>query len=147
MIDVLFLHLSLVTSALVAGGLALVSLGIVRAGRTLDARSWPELHRALDTTIGPYMSRVLALAILAVTGLAISASGSRVHFAVAAALFAGVLAISVSVNVPLNRAVAHWTVPPPTWERTRARWNTFQHLRATLALVGFAVVVVGSGAS
>jgi hypothetical protein len=143
-IDSILLPISLVAGALVAGGLALVSLGIVRAARTLDAQTWPSLHRALNSTIGPYVSKVLAVAILAAAATAVASVGGRILFAAAAAMFGCVLAVSLSVNVPINRAIARWTVAPPLWERVRERWNTFQHLRAVLALAGFALVLAGA---
>ena len=120
------------------------ALGIVRAGSTLDQRSWPELHRALDRTIGPYLSRTLVVAIVTTGLVAVLLPASRVPFGIATALFAGVLGISIAINVPINRTVASWTATPTSWRTVRARWGSFQHMRALLAVAGFALVLAGT---
>lgn len=133
-------------AALVAGGLAVVSAGIARAGVHLDEHTWPVLHRALDRTISPYMRALALLAFAsALTSAVVSgATAAGFAFAAAAAVFAVVLAISVRVNVPINREVAAWTTPPPpAWRSTRARWNTYQHVRTAVAITGWLATSTG----
>lgn len=142
--------ISSIAAALVAGGLALVSLGIVRAGRTLDATTWTALHRALDRTIGPYFQLVLPIAIVTSTAVAVAPSlgvgvpvtaAVRLAYAVAAALFVAIFVVSVRGNVPINREVAAWTAPPADWAMRRARWNALQAIRASAAMAAFVGMV------
>jgi hypothetical protein len=70
---------SSISIALIAGGLAVVSL-IARAGRTFDGRTWTAMHRAFDARIGPYMAGLLLVAI-ASTAVALVA-GLQLAFSV-----------------------------------------------------------------
>ena len=47
-------------------------------------------------------------------------------------------AITLSVNVPIDRQIAGWTVGtlPADWERIRNRWEFYHGLRTALTLVG-----------
>jgi uncharacterized membrane protein len=63
---------------------------------------------------------------------------------VAAILFAAAVAVTLAVNVPINRQTAQWDPlnPPGDWQRLRTRWERFQNVRSILLLVGFALLTI-----
>ena len=126
-----------IAAGLVAGGLVLVSLGIVRAGRTFDATTWTTVHRALDKTIGPYMRAAVLIVIASSATLAFV----NPTYAVSAVLFVVVLAISLRGNIPINREVAAWSAPPMDWHTRRDRWNALQAQRAIAAAGGLVAML------
>lgn len=66
--------------------------------------------------------------------------------AAAGLLMVGALAITLSVNVPLDNQFKAWTLQtlPPDWERIRDHWEAFHSLRSWLAFAGFACLAAGS---
>lgn len=140
--------ISWIVAALIAGGFAVITIGIAPAGATLDGPTWSALHRAFDRRLGPYFQVLLPIALATTAAVATASriipslvipSAVRVAFAVAGALFLAILVISVTVNVPINREVAAWTEPPADWAARRARWNAMHAVRT---LAGFAAFVV-----
>jgi hypothetical protein len=116
------LFLTLAASALAAGGLALVSMGIVRATLGLDAQAWPQVHRALDRTIGPWMAALLVLSILGTGGVALALRSApppaRLLFGLAAALFVAAFATS-PLSCGQEEAPGHAGAPGPLFSSPR----------------------------
>jgi hypothetical protein len=58
---------------------------------------------------------------------------------VGTALLVVALIITLSVNVPIDEAIAGWTVTtlPPDWTSTRNRWEVYHAARTFLSLAGF----------
>jgi uncharacterized membrane protein len=49
------------------------------------------------------------------------------------------LAITLTVNVPIDHAIDRWTIEtlPPDWTSSRDRWQLFHTLRTFACLAGF----------
>lgn len=60
---------------------------------------------------------------------------------------AGVIGVTVAVNLPLNDALAAATVTPEgaprIWGEYSARWTAWNHLRTAAATLAFALLVLG----
>jgi uncharacterized membrane protein len=56
-----------------------------------------------------------------------------------AALLVVALVITLSVNVPIDRAIDRWTVDtlPSDWTSIRNRWETYHAARTFISLAGF----------
>jgi uncharacterized membrane protein len=50
--------------------------------------------------------------------------------------YAAIIAISLSTNVPTNRAIARWSIqsPPENWNAIRAGWIRWHILRTLVAV-------------
>ena len=55
------------------------------------------------------------------------------------ALLLVALAITLSVNVPIDHAIDRWTVQtlPPDWTTSRDRWQAYHTSRTVMSLLGF----------
>lgn len=109
--------------------------------RRLPQQERIDVEQGLLKTFGrvmPFgMTASLVLAIVFAT------SGGRPAWSwTAPAALATALIATICVNVPINRATGHWDAvhPPPDWERTRRRWETFQGIRSWLQLIGFVLI-------
>ena len=142
--------LALLLAALASGALLVNWLGLARAMARLSAPAYVELHQHTSRTFDPYMPIVVIGALM--SGVALAAVGSGLRpLSVALPLFgalcyAGVMAISLSVNVPINRQVARWSIsaPPDHWATARRRWINFHILRTLLsapALLSYVLAV------
>lgn len=65
---------------------------------------------------------------------------------VAVALIVATVAVTLVVNVPINRQTAQWNPlnPPPDWQLLRNRWERFQAIRSMLLLLGFSCLVLAA---
>lgn len=104
-------------------------------------------HERIDVEQGllKTFGRVMPIGMTASLVLAIifaSNSGSPAWSWAAPATLAASLITTIAVNVPINRATGHWDTehPPPGWERTRHRWETFQGIRSWPLLIGFVLI-------
>jgi hypothetical protein len=54
-------------------------------------------------------------------------------------LLAVALGITLSVNVPIDHAIARWTIDtlPPDWSSIRNRWEAYHAARTFVSLAGF----------
>ena len=61
------------------------------------------------------------------------------------ALLGAALVITLRVNVPIDEAIAGWTLEtlPPDWTIIRDRWETSHVARTFLSLVGFGSALAG----
>jgi uncharacterized membrane protein len=73
---------------------------------------------------------------------------ARAAFAVAAALVASVMTVSITKNVPVNRYIMSLDpqCQPDAWEQLdpRSRWRTWNLVRTMLALAAFAMNAVAA---
>jgi uncharacterized membrane protein len=58
-------------------------------------------------------------------------------------LLGSVIAVTLSVNVPIDNEIKTWTPTtlPPDWESTRARWAELHTLRTFLSLAGLTAAI------
>ena len=142
---------AMLLAALATGGLMVNWVGLTRAmARTTSAAAYTEFHQATNRTFDPYMPIVVSGAI--VGGVALAAVSSGVHsasgwLAISGAIcYAAVIAMSLSTNVPINKAIAGWSIqsPPDTWEAVRGGWIRW-HILRTLVSVPALVCYLLSG--
>jgi asparagine N-glycosylation enzyme membrane subunit Stt3 len=128
-IEIVIRLVALLLAALATGALMVNWIGLTRAmARISSAAAYTELHQATNRTFDPYMPMVVFGAILG--GVALAAVSPGVHspcgrLAIAGAVgYAAVIAISLSTNVPTNRAIASWSIqsPPENCRAIRAGW-------------------------
>jgi uncharacterized membrane protein len=116
--------------------LAVVSVGLL-AGLMLGTgmeqytlRALPEAHWTLEhQTMDALFRRVMpsffnVTAILVITASILAKGAARWMFGMAALLLVVSIAITVRIEVPMNRAVALWTpgAAPADWAMLRDRW-------------------------
>ena len=149
MSSVTTLHAVAIFSVFTVGLIAGQMLAIGRANyaaRGLPETTWTlRFHSENDLfakTMPPFL-------IAPATGLAIlyflTHDDAREMFATAAVLILIVLAITMAINVPINREVQSWTAgaAPSTWMLTRDRWLKFHLVRTVVGLLSFAVAATG----
>lgn len=150
-IEILIRLVALLLAALATGGLMVNWIGLTRAmARISSAAAYTEFHQATNRTFEPYMPIVVFGAILG--GVALVAVSPGVHSATGqlaitgAVGYAAVIAISLSTNVPTNKAIAGWSMqsPPDNWEAVRAGWIRW-HILRTLVSVPALVCYLLSG--
>lgn len=138
---------ALAGNGVAAGVFAGTVLGGVPLLLALPPDRYVHAHGFLATRYDPFMPVTLALTALLDLVLAIAGSGgSRVLFAVAGVLLLGVMTVSVTKTVPINR----WVVSldpqrlPADWDQRdpRGSWNTWNRVRTALAVAGLMVNVV-----
>jgi hypothetical protein len=120
------------------------------------ARTMTEYDAVTFLTDGQHMIDNLAIvmAVLMISAVAIGLatvvllfrSGSTVSGWLALAalvLMAGVMAVTLAVEVPIDNQIKTWTVDtlPPDWTAIRARWAAFHTFRTFLALGSVAVAL------
>ena len=92
---------------------------------------WPKGQTELKARVVVAVTLVLAFE---------SVPGGAAAAAAGTLLAIGVIAISVGVNVPINKLVCEWApdAPPANWAAVRARWTRFHAIRTNRSLVAFA---------
>jgi uncharacterized membrane protein len=95
--------------------------------------------------------RNLSLLCLALMGLSVAFYPDKTglgFYAVIASLplIIAALVITTAIEVPINNQVVTWTSGnvPPGWENLRNRWQRYNVVRTILALLSFALFVVGT---
>jgi uncharacterized membrane protein len=135
-------------AALATGGLMVNWVGLGRAMSHLSASTYVEFHQATNHTFDPYMPIVVVGTIFGGIVLAILSQGVRSpsgELAIAGSVcYAAGLAISLSINVRINKQVERWSVehPPDDWAAVRSRWIRFHIVRTLFSLPGLACYVL-----
>jgi hypothetical protein len=150
-IEIVVRLVALLLAALATGGLMVNWIGLTRAmARMSSAAAYTEFHQATNRTFDPYMPIVVSGAIVGGVALAAVSPGLRSApgwLAIFGAVsYAAVIAISLSTNVPTNKAIAGWSVqsPPDNWRAVRAGWIRW-HILRTLVSVPALVCYLLSG--
>ena len=143
------LHLAIVVFAALATGALMVNwVGLSRAMSRLSVSTYVEFHQATNHTFEPYMPIVIMGALLGGVVLAIFSPGIYSlsgELAIAGSVcYVGVMAVSLSTNVRINKQIARWSVqsPPEDWTRIRARWVRFHIVRTLFSLPGLAFYIL-----
>jgi hypothetical protein len=141
---------ALIFAGLAAGGLVFMYAVVTRATLTLSGSSYTATHQATARTASPYMTGITVVG--TVTAVALLAALWRDGQSVAAGFVAaavvaalGVIAISVSLSVPMNRQIAKWDIenPPADWARVRTRWMHVHLSRTVTSVCGFVLIATG----
>ena len=143
------LELAIVVFAALATGALMVNwVGLSRAMSRLSVSTYVEFHQATNHTFEPYMPIVIMGALLGGVVLAIFSPGIHSlsgELAIAGSVcYVGVMAVSLSTNVRINKQIARWSVqsPPEDWTRIRARWVRFHIVRTLFSLPGLAFYIL-----
>lgn len=145
----IFRFLSAFAAGIAAGTLVAVFAGVIPVLRRLPPPDALRVKRLLDPFIDRYQPATVVLAaISAVVILLHDLTSSETVFTVVG--LAGSIAVgvtSVSVNMPINRAMGVWPpdAVPPEFEPLLARWIRFHGVRtlaAVVALAGFVLAIV-----
>jgi uncharacterized membrane protein len=135
-------------AALATGGLMVNWIGLARAMSRLSALAYVEFHQATNHTFDPYMPIVVVGTILGGIVLAILSPGIHSlsgELAILGCLcYVAGLAISLSINVRINKQIERWSVknPPADWSAVRTRWVRFHIVRTLFSLPGLACYVL-----
>ncbi len=136
---------AVVFSGLIAG--QMVAIGLAdQAVRSLPETSWTLRFQAENTLFTKTMPPALIVPLAGLIAMIfLSAGARRILFGVAAAFEAVVLAITLAVNVPMNKEVQSWQAgaAPSTWVAVRDRWLRFHWLRTAMGAVAFTFATIG----
>ncbi|MEV5329741.1 DUF1772 domain-containing protein [Nonomuraea fastidiosa] len=136
----MILPISLLAGGLAAGALCLSALGGAPMLVALPVHQYVNVHKFLVTRFDPFMPICLLVALLADATIAVLAPGDLVRaLAVTGALlYAGVITVSLTKNVPINRWIAALDPAdlPADWHSVdpRARWRSWNMVRTCLAV-------------
>jgi Domain of unknown function (DUF1772) len=139
--------LGLFCLALVAGIGVEITLnnGVLRA---LPATTFVPLHQRRERAHARLMPPLVTLALLATLGVALSwgEQPARLWLTFASGLaILVVIAVTLVVEVPLNRRIQRWRpdAPPDNWRTLRDRWMRSNDLRTVAAVAALALLVAG----
>src|SRR5262245_50813421 len=138
----LFVHVFLF--ALVVGVFWGTWFSLSRSMSSITASTFLEVGHTMIANLGGPMA-VLMPATLLSAGPVLVATGRRHRRAsfslvlVGVALLVVALIITLSVNVPIDDAIAAWTVDtlPSDWTDIRNRWEAYHAARTFISLAGF----------
>ena len=125
------------------GLLAGMMLGILIAGyaaRGLPEESWTLRFQIENRLFTKTMPPALMLPLLGlIASVPLTRDAVRSLLAVAAVLTAIVLAITIALEVPINRRVASWSAgaAPANWTAVRDRWLWYHLARTVVGLLAF----------
>jgi uncharacterized membrane protein len=136
---------SIFAVGLIAG--QMLAIGIANyAARGLPETSWTLRFQSENDLFAKTMPPFLIAPTIGLVSLSFLAhDGARRMFAAAAVLILIALAITMAINVPINRQVQSWTAgaASPTWMLTRARRLRFHLVRTVVGLMSFAIAAIG----
>jgi hypothetical protein len=125
-------------------------LGLSRSIADLSAATFLEVGRTMIANLGGPMRILMPSAVVATFALVVLLARRHERFAatfgtLALVLLVTAMAITLLVNVPIDRQIRGWTTEtlPPAWEATRDRWE-FYHLTRTLVSVTGLACLFGS---
>lgn len=113
----------------------------------LPAEAWVLQHQAADRLFSKIMPVLMWSGVLCLGANSFFArEQARLCFAVAAALYALVILVSVVREVPLNRRIKSWSAdsPPDDWALVRHTWSSGHALRTGLAVAGLVIGLFAS---
>ena len=114
--------------------------------RLLSASAWVTEHQVMDALFHRVLPPLWNLTMVSLAAAAFLSHGrARWLFAVAAAIFLISLIVTVTVEVPMNRAIALWDAlnPPNNWSAVRDRWLSFHLVRTIGGFLAFVSALAG----
>jgi hypothetical protein len=139
---------ALMLYALVLGVFWGTWFSLSRSMESLPASVFLENGRAFIGNLAWPMRFLMPGAILATLAAAFSADRRSPAFrwTLAAAILMGIaMAITLSVNVPIDNRIKTWTLEnlPSDWTAIRNRWEAFHCLRTWISVAGFGALSMG----
>jgi hypothetical protein len=145
----LFIHVFLF--ALVVGVFWGTWFSLSRSMSSITASTFLEVGHTMIRNLGGPMSVLmpltLASAVPVLFGLRrLHQRGSFYLVLVGTALLVVALAITLSVNVPIDGEIAGWTgdTLPPDWTSIRNRWGVYHAARTFISLAGFGAALAAA---
>ena len=145
----IFRFLSAFASGIAAGTLVAVLAGVIPVLRRLPPVEALRVKRLLDPFIDRYQPPMVVLAAVSAVVILLHdlTSSETVFTAIGLAGSIAVGVTSVSVNMPINRAMGVWApdAVPPEFEPLLDRWIRFHGVRtlaALIALAGFVLAII-----
>jgi uncharacterized membrane protein len=139
--------ISVILSGLIAGQMLAIALAN-HAARELPEGAWTLRFQVENKLFTKTMPPSLLLPLLGMTCSAfLTLSMQRVMFSAASALEVIVLAITVTVNIPINTQVQLWQAgsAPPVWMTIRDRWLRYHWIRTAVGVCSFVCAAIGLG--
>jgi hypothetical protein len=138
----LFVHLFLF--ALVVGVFWGTWFSLSRSIADISASTFLEVGHTMIANLGDPMAVLMPATLVSVVPALIGLyrRRRRASFSlmlVGAGLLVAALAITLSVNVPIDAAIDRWTVDtlPSDWMSIRNRWETYHAARTFVSMAGF----------
>lgn len=147
----ILLPIALLAGGMAAGGLMIATLGGAPMLVSLPVEMYVPVHKLLVTRFDPFMPLCLLTALLCDAVMAVIAPTGTVRIlAIAGAvLYASVMTVSLTKNVPINKWVAtldpanlpaNWASVDPRW-----RWKKWNSVRTVFAVAALVVNVSIAG--
>lgn len=141
-------RVSMLLTGLLTGWDAIFLLPVNRDYRTLSATGYARAHQSMVQVAGP-TAPFLAVPLLLTDALLLlrmrrGASGSTFAWTALSSLCVLLnAAMTVAVNLPINRRFLKESAPPEDWEDLRDRWAAAHNVRTAVQLLGFVALIVG----
>jgi uncharacterized membrane protein len=136
--------LAVVLAGLIAG--LMIGTGMDQyTHRQLAMTPWVTEHQVMDALFRRVLPAWWNLtALMLIVAAVFTRGASRTLFTMAAILMLAALAVTVRVEVPMNRAIALWNsaAPPADWSEVRDRWLRFHLFRTCCGTVAFLLAQV-----
>ena len=114
--------------------------------RLLSASAWVTEHQVMDALFRRVLPPLWNVTMLSLAVAALLSRGrARWLFAWAAVIFLVSLIVTVTVEVPMNRAIAQWDAhaAPGDWASVRDRWLYFHLVRTIGGFIAFVSALTG----
>ena len=144
----LFVHLFLF--ALVVGVFWGTWFSLSRSMSSITASTFLEVGHTMIANLGGPMAVLFPAALVSAIPVLFMLyrrhrRGSFYLLLAGAVMLEVALVITLSVNVPIDNAIARWTVDtlPPDWTSIRNRWESYHAARTFVSLAGFGSALAG----
>ena len=144
----LFVHLFLF--ALVVGVFWGTWFSLSRSMSSITASTFLEVGHTMIANLGGSMAVLFPAALISALPVLFMLHrrhrrGSFYLLLAGAASLVVALVITLSVNVPIDNAIARWTADtlPPDWTSIRNRWESYHAARTFVSLAGFGTALAG----
>ena len=112
----------------------------------LNAAAWTDARHSIDEIFGKLLPWWWnSTLILLFCAAYLNQGPARWLFFVSALLLIFGIAVTLIVEVPINKRIASWTSTtiPPNWMELRDRWLKFHNVRSGAGLLAFACALLG----
>ncbi|MFI5706907.1 anthrone oxygenase family protein [Kribbella sp. NPDC051620] len=137
-----FIRLANIWFAGLFAGFLLTVLVLEQSLRRFDAHVYTQVRQVELVQLDALASVTLLPAIITTAVLVLRSR--RATTIAALVLLAGVFALTLAVNLPINHDQTGWAIasPPADWADIRDRWQ-FAHLLRTVAAIGAFALLIG----
>lgn len=142
---------SLVLTGLVAGTMTVGLVAVRPALRSLPTTSYVQVKQAFDISYPKLMKplQIVSLVVTAALAIAAGVDGETTCAVLAAIATVAVLTniiVTVRGDLPINNAMATWQpeAPPSDWQSQRARWDFFNTIRTSAAVIALVLLALAA---